>query len=384
MDFVIKGRTSVFLKDEVTENTYQAPTSEADAIEVLEDFSGFEYGRESIERSVLSNTVESEAPRAGLPETTGTLPTEFKAAPVEGNAPRANVLYKSLLGGKRNTASKVTDAGSTNTVVKLVDATGINAGDSILVKKAGQYAVRPVASVAGNDVNLAIALPFVPAAGVSVAAFTTYYHAENDTSFSTTAELGGEISEQATGCKVESAEIGNWATGQIPTISFALKALGLQKDTALTGITTDFSAEPQPPVALDAKAFIDGVEVDYNEFGLTLTNALNDVLSSGKPQGKIASRLTNFLVTGSINPYMETDNVDRFQKFNNSESSNLFLYVYNPTEVAGEMENVAAIWLPKIVYTAVTNGDADGVLTDDIEFQAAKTVANDTVFITFI
>jgi hypothetical protein len=234
------------------------------------------------------------------------------------------------------------------------------------------------------SVTLAIALPSAPVAGVDLGRVTTYYFEENDASFSVTAELGGEILEQARGCKVESAEISNWTTGQIPNISFALKALGLDKADGSTGLTPDFSSEPRPPVALSACAYLNGVELDYNEFSLTMANTITDILSACKADGKAAARNTNFLVTGSINPYMEADDVTRFDKFNNSEAMSLFIHIGNPSAVAGELENVAAIWMPKITITSLTNGDQEGVLTDEIEFQAAKTVANDTIFISFI
>ncbi len=73
---LIKGKSALFLKEEVTEGTYVAPASAADAVEVLED--GLEFGttREVIERNTLSATVESEAPRLGLKTVTGTIPTE--------------------------------------------------------------------------------------------------------------------------------------------------------------------------------------------------------------------------------------------------------------------------------------------------------------------
>lgn len=391
MAFVIKGRSSVFLKEEVTENTYVAPATSADAIEVLEDFAGFEYTRENIERTVLSNTVESEAPRVGLPEVTGALPTELKSAATEGAAPRANVLLKSLLGGRRQAGSALTVVtGSSATVIKLSDAdvAKVKVGDCLLFKIPGNYQVRPVIEVDTNpgdaSVTLGIDLPSAPSAGVIIAAFTTYYHDTFDGSFSVTAELGGEISERATGCKVESGEISNWTTGSIPNMSFGVKALGLNKVDSVSGITTDFSGEPQPPVALDAKAFIDGVAVDYNEFGLNINNTLVDILSAAKSQGKAGSRLTNLLVSGSINPYMESADVSRFDKFNQNSAFTLFLYIANPSTVAGEFSNVVAVYIPNCFITSITNGDEDGVLTDEIEFQASKDVGNDTVFLTFI
>jgi hypothetical protein len=391
MSFVVKGKSNIFLKAEVTEGVYVAPTVAADAVEVLEDFAGFEYTRESIERSVLSDTIEAEAPRAGLPSVTGALPTEFKAAAAEGAAPRANLLYKSLFGGRRQQTTVVTsDTGHTTTVINLddADASKFNIGDCVLIKQAGAHHVSPVSAVNNTPGSVAITLLIpsasAPSDAVVVSKLTTYYHANNEESLSVSAELGGDILEKALGSKVESAEISNWTTGQIPQISFNLKSLSLQKEVSALAITPDFSAEPQPPVALDAKAYIGGVAVEYNEFSLTMANTLVDLLSAADPAGKIASRNTNFLVTGTINPYMDSAGVDNFDAFNDQEAKSFFIYVANPSGVAGEIENVAAIYLPQVVFTSVTNGDQDGVLTDEIEFQAYKAAGGDTIYMSFI
>jgi hypothetical protein len=387
MSFVVKNRTSVFVKKEVNEGEYIAPDSADQAIEVLEEFAGFDLTRETIERTVLSSTVEAEAPRAGLPDVNGSIPTEFKAAAVEGAAPRSDVLLESLLGGKRSLAGEIgLVEGSTVTVLKhdALDNDKVKAGDSILVKIPGKWQVRPVLSVDEETITLAIPLTEAPLEEVKVAPLTTYFFNENDSSFSVTAELGGEISEQARGCKVESAEISNWSTGQIPNISFAIKALGLNKENSVSGLTPDFSLEPQPPVALNACAFIDGEEVDYSEFSLTMANSLSDILSACKPDGKVASRNTRFLTTGSINPYMKQADVDRFDKFNKGDKVSLFIFIASPGESAGEIKNVAAIYMPRITITSLTNGDQEGILTDEIEFQASKQAGNDTIFLSFI
>jgi hypothetical protein len=391
MDFVIKGKSSIFAKEEVTEGTYVAPTSAAEAIEVLDDFAGFEFTKENIERKVLKATVESVAPRAGIPSASGAIPTEFKAAATEGGSPRSNLLYKSLLGGKRSVATSISlIAGSTTTVLKLADAdiNRIKKGDSVQIKLSGNHCIRPVSSVnnvLGNvTVTLAIAVPSAPAAGVQIAPLTTYFYQEANTSVSVTAEMGGEISEQFAGGKVESAEISNWTTGQIPQINFSLKGLSLNKADTVSGLVPDFSTEPQPPVALEACAYIDGIEVDYVEFALTMGNTLVDVLSPCSAQGKIGNRNTNFLVSGKINPYMKTDAVDRFTKYNDGTPVSLFIHISNPGAAAGEIKNSSAIWLPQVSLTAIANGDQDGVLTDDLEFQAYVSSGNDTMFLSFI
>jgi hypothetical protein len=391
MDFVIKGRSSIFIKEEVTEGTYIAPVATSEAIEVLEDFTGFDYSRNTVNSKVLSATVESKAPRNGLPEVSGSLPTEFKAGATEGAAPRSDLLLKSLLGDKRNVASAVTSStGHSTTVINLADAdiNKFKAGDSVLIKKTGAHCIRPIASVSNSlgaaNITLAIPAPYTPPNAVVIAPVTTYFFGEDEPSLSISAELGGVITEKAAGCKVETAEIGNWTTGEIPEISFSMKALSLDKIDSVSGLEPDFSAEPQPPVALNACAYIDGVELDYNEFSLSIANTIAELKSACKLSGKVGSRKTKLLVTGSINPYMETDNVDRFDKFKDSTPVSLFVHIANPASVAGEYENVGAIWLPQVVFTSVKNGDEEGSLTDELEFQAYKEAGNDTIFMSFI
>jgi hypothetical protein len=391
MDFVIKGKSSIFVKEEVTEGTYIAPTSAAEAVEVIDDFAGFEFTKDKVERKILKATIESVAPRAGLPNASGSLPTEFKASAVEGDEPRADLFYKSLLGGKRQVAAPIIlEAGSTTTVLNLDDAdiNKIKKGDTVQLKIAGAHCLRPVASVSNVlgavTVTLAIAAPSAPIAGVEIAPLSTYFFSDNSSSLSVTAEMGGEITEQLAGAKVESAEISNWTTGQIPQINFALKALSLAKVDSVSGLVPDFSAEPQPPVALDACAYINGEETDYVEFSLTFGNTLVDVLSPCAAQGKIAGRNTNFLVTGKLNPYMKTDSVDRFTKYNDGTPVSIFVHISNPGTSAGELKNSVGIWLPQVTLTAIVNGDQDGILTDELEFQAQVSSGNDTVFLTFI
>jgi hypothetical protein len=391
MGFVIKGRSSIFLKTEVTEGVYAAPASAADAVEVLEDFSGFEYKRDTIERSVLADTVESIAPRNGLPDVTGKLPTEFKAGPTEGSSPRGDVLYKSLLGGKRSVSAAVTSTtGHSTTVINLADA-DINKfkfGDSVLFKVSGNYFVRPVKSVSNVlgsvSITLDVPAPIVVPDNTVIAPLVTYFFDSTDSSFSVAGFLGGEINERASGCKVESGEISNWQTGAIPQVAFGLKALSLVKVDESPAFSPDFSLEPAPPVALDACAYIDGVEIDYNEFSLKMDNTLTDILSACSSSGKIGARNTNFKVGGKINPYMKDNSVTRFDKYNTGDPASMFLTIANPSSVVGEIKNIACVYMPQVVFTSITNGDQDGVMTDELEFQAYKKLGKDTVFISFI
>lgn len=388
---LVKGRTSVFATEEVTEGVYVAPTSAADAVEVLDDFAGFEYTREEITRNVLSDTIESEASRPGLPSVAGDVPVEFKAAAVEGDAPRSGKLYKALLGGVRQITSPSTTKAAGNTVTELqvedADISKYQKNDIILVKVPGNWQVRPVASVdttpGAAKVVLAIALDAV-ADSVVIGEMTKYFHQDAAKTLSLTSYNGGEIEDQARGVRAISAELSDWSTGQIPKWNFSLEGLDLGRSVDTPDYPTDFSGEPQPPVALEACVWLNGVETDYPELSLSIENTKSDILSACAPSGKVGSRFTELNVTGSINPYMQDDNVDRFDSFNQNDDLSLFAYAFNPGVNPGEKINIVAIWLPQTKITQLATGDQDGILVDQIDFKSYRKTGGDSVFLGFI
>jgi len=387
MDFLVKGKSSVFVEAELVEGTYVAPVSALSAIEVEEDFSGFSYTRENIERNVLSATIESEKPRAGLPNVDGSIPTELKAGQVEGIYPRSGKLFESLLGGVAVSLEITSTTGNTSSKLYFADGTAIPAvGQVVIIKMPGTFYTTPVLtrSIVPGDVFITVkpyTMPFPD--GTIVSASTTFYYEGNEQSLSVTSYLGDEIAEKVAGAKVSTAEM-SWETGAIPKVSFNLSALSYIKADESPMFTPDFSLEPQPAVALNACAYINGLELDYNSFSLSVSKTLSTLLSACKPQGKVSNRATNLTVTGSINPYMQADNVDFFNAFNLGTPQDFLITLSNPSATPGEFTNMVAIWMPQVVFTAVNNGDQDGILTDEIEFQSYKAKGGDTVFISFI
>ena len=81
---------------------------------------------------------------------------------------------------------------------------------------------------------------------------------------------------------------------------------------------------------------------------------------------------------------MENDDVDRFNSFNLNEDVSIFGYAYNPTNVAGEFNQIVAFYLPQAKITEMPTGDQDGILTDQIAFKAYRKEGNDTIFLGFI
>jgi hypothetical protein len=392
MGFVVKGKSSVYLKEESSEGVYVAPVA-ADAVEVLEDGVGFEYTRDEIERNLLSDTIEIEASRLGLKQVSGSIPVEFKAGAAEGAKPREGLLFKSLLGAERQISSvSITKTGNTASTLQIEDAdiSKYKKHDIIMVKEAGKYEARPVSVVNSTPgaafITLAIPLSAAPANNVEISKSFMYHHSANAPTFSTTQYIGGVIKESVTGCRSVSASLESWEGGSVSNFNFSIEALDLdQLDEVLPGpLEPNFSGEALPPVLLGACVWINGVKVSYNSLSLNLENTKAEILSACSESGKVGSRFTQFVASGEIAPYMDDDNVDRFNAFNNNDSISIFGYASNPTSVAGEIEQVVAFWLPQAKITGMPNGDQDGIMTNNISFKGYKDAGEDTIFLGFI
>jgi hypothetical protein len=390
---LVKNESSLAVKVEVTEGVYVAPTGAADFIEVVSDGVEVSLSRETIERNNLSSTIEAAAPRVGLKTVSGTVPLELKAAGVEGNAPPADPLLRSLLGGKRQLGTPVVSkaSGHTSTTIEIEDAdiADFVVNGVYLFKLATGWEVRPVTEIDDTASAANITVPFAfeggaPSGAVTIAKMTQYYFNEGAPTLSLSYYDGGEIETQATGMRVVSGSLENWSTGQMGQWTFNLEGLDLNKDVATPAFTPDFSADALPPVMLGACFYINGIETQYNEFSLSIENTKTDIASACSEDGKVGSRFTEFRVTGSINPYMEDDDVNRFDSFNLNSNLSLFGFAKNQTSTPGQDNNWCVIWIPNAKVTELPTGDVDGIMTDNISFQAFKNLGNDTVFVSFI
>jgi len=388
---LVKGQSSIYLVKETTEGVHVNETSASEAIEPLQDGLEFKLARESIERSTLTNTIEAVEPRLGLKTVTGTIPLEFKAGSSAGAEPRGHVLYQSLLGGVKQIEEAVTTKASGNTTSFLAipddKISYFGAGDSILLKIAGDFQVRPVASIVttfgASGLNMAIPFSSMSQSQV-IEKVTTYFHHSDTSSFSASHYIGGEILESVSGLKTVSASLDNWSANKTPNISFSVEGLNVTRAPSIPFLTPNFSNDSKVPVLQNACAWVGQNEIDYSELGLSMENTKADLLSACSPSGKIGTRKTAFSVSGSINPYMSADNVDRWTSFENGTVTSLFVYAYNPTVTAGEFNQIVAIWIPNMKITNMPSADSDGVLLDAIEFKAFRKNGNDSVFLSFI
>jgi hypothetical protein len=383
---VVNNESSVALVEESTEGTYQAPSAATDYIEVLSEGTAVNKTREELTRNTLGSSTEQEASRVGIAEVVGEYPVEFGASDTAGAAPqRLDSMLKSTLGGKRTAALQSTTTGNTATVLEFGGAPNFAKGDVVLVKEAGAFELRPVASVGATSITLAIALSGAPSDGVDVEAVTTYY-SDTASSVSVSCEhnIGNEVQQRAAGLRGQSMSLENWSAGQIPSANFSFGGLSLERADSAQSFTPDFTADALPPVALEACLWIGGNMLSYSELSLSLENTLSFLVDACAASGKVSSRITDQVTTFTAKKYMDDTTLNEWDAFNLNDDTSVFFYAYNPSSTAGEFSQCVAVYLPQGKITAVPAGDQDGIATDDVEIKAHRNVGNDSIFISFI
>lgn len=396
---VALNSSSIALEEEVTEGTYVAPAAGASFIEVLEDGLDFTPGKELISRNNLTDSLELVAARTGQRSVSGTIGVELKADGTEGDPPETDLLYKNCLGGKRTAVTAATTTGNTSTVLTFASHPFL-VGDSLLIKETGAFEMRPVQAITGTTVTLEFALlNGAPSDGVSVAALTTYFiDGENAATISATRYIGGEVEERNIGLRCVSASLENFTTGSVANVNFSLEGLDFVRLDGAPGFTPAFDAA-EPPIILNACIFINGTQLDMNNFSWSIENEIGFITSTCSENGKIASRFTKQTVTGSMDPYLDDADDDfgggdsLFDIFKQNDNISIFGYALNASVGATQnsttlaptaFEDIAAFWIPQAKITEDSVGDAEGIATNEISWQSHREDGNDSIFLSFI
>lgn len=388
----------VFIEKEITEGLYQAEQSGTAAIEVLSDGLELKESRELLTRNNRTGTVETVASLLGTKSSTGTIPVELKAAGVEGAVPESGVLWEAMLGGVRSSATATSKiAGHTASRLEIEDADigKYKVGDSIRIKEsefAGEDHVSAITAVDTTGGAAFIDLLVTRAAGaftnsVKIGAFTTFFHQSGAPSLSITNYLGGKKRQKALGVRPTSAELGNFSTGVLADVNFAVEGLSYgdrEIGNPLFAAIFDSDNGVTPPPILNSKIYQNGVEVIVNSLAITLTNTLAFLSSTGSPNGRVNSRITKFETGGTFNPYMQDDNITVFDNFNCNKPFSVFARTQvEDCDNAGVFKDGIAFYIPNARNSDLGVGNEDGVLTDEIAFTGHKTLGNDQFFISF-
>lgn len=383
-----KNTTVISVMEEVTEGTYVAPAAATDYVQPLADGFDLQKKKELIERNILTSSIGVVTPRTGTKTVSASLPVEFRASGVEGQETDFDLLLQSLLGSRRKiTTNKTTKASAGTTTqapIEDADIGAFNVGDTVIFKIAGAHHMAVITSKV-STLGAAV-INFLPAAGANIPSSTviskcvTYYPANSGhKALSLSYYLGNEILDKAFGCKVTQFSLDNFTAGQLASMKFDLEGLGYDQLNGSAPHTPSFDTG-LPPLILQACVFQDGVEVQVNQFSLTIANTLGFLTSTCSENGRISSRVTKRALTGSINPYKDDTSVAQFTKFDQNQEFSLYVKAFNPSTVDGEIQMGSAIgiYLPKCLITELNTGDQDGILTDELSFSATRGSAGDT------
>lgn len=379
----VKDNTSYAVEIESTEGTYVAPTAATSYVQVLKDGAEMTRSQETLTREVFTGSIGKTQSRQGMKSVAGALPVEFRSGDVEGDAPEADALYTSALGAKKTRALVTTKAGNTSTVLEIEDAdiSGFSRYDIIVVKEAGAFELSWVSAVDTSagfaNITLGQALSAAPSDNVDISAVTQYSTANSGhPSLSVSKYLESAKLEQAVGCKVTSMSLDNFSTGQIPSMNFGFEGLTFDSSLTASPFTPDYD-DSKPPIALRACISQDGVDINVNDFAVSLENTLGFVTATCSENGRISSRVTERAISGSFNPYKQDDSLTQFSNFKCGTPYTLFAYAFNPDldancDFTGEFTNAVAVLLTNCITTELGESDKDGILVEDITFESTR------------
>jgi hypothetical protein len=395
MGLTVKKNTALGVMEEVTEGTYVAPDAATKYVQTLAD--GFELNpeKELLERNIFTASIGKTSPRVGQTQVSGAVPVEARANSTEGGAPEFDLLMKSALGNKRTIASTTTTKASGNTAAVLqiedADISKFNVGDIVMTKADGAYHVSPISAKSAGAGTATITLLVPHPDGdhpdsVVISKSTTYIPADSGhPSLSLSKYVESLILDKAVGCKVTSLSLSDFATGKLPSFNFEVGGLNFERTETAIPHTPSYSSA-LPPIVLDGRMYMDGSEIDVNEFSFSLENTLGYQTSIAAANGRVASRATERSITGSIDPYRPDDNVDNYNRYQANTPFSLFAYAKVPAVDAGEFSQVVAIYMPNCIITEMGEADQDGLLKDSISFSANRGNSGNTpeIYIGFI
>lgn len=390
MSDVTKNYTLTGFKEEVTEGTFNEPAN-GDYIETLEEGAKITATRETKTRNVMSGDRMRQDLRLGSKNIEVEVPMEMKAGSSEGEAPSYQKMFESFGFKNRGLSSTVTtQTGHTTSVIKISnsDISKFKKNDIVLIKEAGAYHVSPISDVDSvstqKTITLLIPMADAPSDNVVIAKsqVLTFDRTVNKTLSGREVLEGGQVSTKMTGLRTQSIKLQNWTTEEIASWVIAMVGLSFEEklESPALSITPSYD-NSNPPVILEACLYKGSTKLTINELTLAIEQKVSMKKSTCSPNGKVNSRGTDKVkVTGTMNPYIESNSLDFV--LDESEYS-LFFRAYNPT-IEGEFKEVVACFIPLVKTVSKERGDQEGLLTNQVSWQAVPNSESDSIVIAFI
>jgi len=381
MSDTVKQNIKIGIMIEPSEGVYTAPAASTNYVAPLADGTELTPAKELLDRNILTNSIGRVTPRTGTRSVSGSVPVEARAQGTAGSEPQYGPLLKAALGNSRQNTTVITTkaTGNTASVLQINDSdiSKLSVGDCILVKQAGAFHVSPITAKTTTSGSATVTL-LVPhpsgdcADSVQIEKHTTYMTANSGhPTLSISKYIEDARLEYAAGCRVKNMSLNNFSTGQLADFKFQFEGLSFGQSLTAPPNTPSYDTA-LPPIVLNATVYMDGTALEVNEVAFSVENTLGFKTSTGSSNGKIKSRITKRTVSGSFNPYKQSDSIANFSKFNNNTEFSIFGYMANPTATPGEFDGIVAFYLPKCIISEISESDKDGLLQEGITFQASR------------
>ncbi len=372
--------------EEDVEGVLQEPTGATDGyVQLKRDSVSLKSTRDLKERGVFTGTLTDSDPRLGMRSGAGAFAAEMKASGTEGDDPDYAVMVKSILPNRHALAARITtkNAGNTGAVLQIQDADIANLakGDILVVLEAGAFHVCAITALdaTGGAANVTV-FPALAAGNfsnsVEIAKSVTYKPDDaGHKSFSALAYWGSGgpgVLEAVSGSRTKMLTLEKFDTGELPQFKFDFDGL-----TYHHAKDTDSPFDPTfddslPAVALNAGLYKDGAAVDTKSVSFSIEQPLAFLKSVISASGKITGRATGTRkVKGKIAPYADGGSVDNFDAWEVGTPFSLFGYLALPDDDDGlVLGSVVAFYMPNCVIVQPTYGQEEGIITEELEFQA--------------
>lgn len=213
----------MYVVEESVSGTLKAPSGGSEALALQPGFD-FVPNADVITNETLNASIGPSKPITGTERPNSSFSHYLRHSGTEGVVPDYHLLLKSLFASTTtNGTERATTTGSTTTVIKLAaGGTDFSRGFALLIKDGTNgYNIRPVDSVATNDLTIGFSVPTAPGNAINVGKCINYTPA--DTGHPTLSlwlyRANGAAIEAISGALVTGVEI-SVETGQLVNMSF--------------------------------------------------------------------------------------------------------------------------------------------------------------------
>ena len=258
----------------------------------------------------------------------------------------------------------------------------------IVILESGDHTFHFITSVTSNDFVYTPTRGSAPADAVEISKSVTYYPANSGQDSTTIrAYWADEKKQSAVGCKIASMSLENFSTGQIPVLNFAFEGLSFAEVSGSAAFSTIFDSG-LPPLVLGAFISQNNVCIELNEFAFTLTNTVGKLPSVCSNTGNLSSSYTEREISGSFNPYLDDTSTTFADQFEANTAYSLVVFIANDSSSSGELElgSVVGFYFPNCITTERSVGDQDGILVENITFNAnrGESGATEEIYMGFV